>query len=296
MRYPTGVSDIDLTTLSPSWMRVDGDVGEEGEGTVAGAALAVGDVLGDANPDLVIGDPGGTNWAVSVGRVGVFPVAPQPSTVVPAVARITALPMYLSTTTVRVTWGATAHTSPVASFDVRHRRALWNGGFGGYATWRGATPATSATFTGAKGSTYCFSARARDTGGLASAWTGETCTAIPLDDRSLTRSGSWTAGTGSAYYQSTYLRSSTSGAKLTRTGVVAKRIALLATTCRTCGTVKLYWGSTLLKTISLYSKATVNKKLMTVATFTSARSGTLKIKVYSSGKKVIIDGVAIRRN
>ncbi len=30
--------------------------------------------------------------------------------------------------------------------------------------------------------------------------------------------------------------------------------------------------------------------------FTSARTGTLSIKVHSSGKKVVIDGVAIRRN
>jgi hypothetical protein len=31
----------------------------------------------------------------------------------------------------------------------------------------------------------------------------ETCTAILLDDRSLSRSGSWTDGTSSAYYRST---------------------------------------------------------------------------------------------
>ena len=93
------------------------------------------------------------------------------------------------------------------------------------------------------------------------------------------------AGTGSPYYRSTYVRSSSYGARLTRTGVVAKRIALLATTCRTCGTVKVYWGSTLLKTVSLYSATTVNKKVIPIKTFTTARSGTLKIKVVSSGKK-----------
>jgi hypothetical protein len=78
--------------------------------------------------------------------------------------------------------------------------------------------------------------------------------------------------------------------------VVAKRIALLATACSTCGTVRVYWGSTLLKTVSLYSATTVNKKLISVKTFTSARSGTLSIKITSSGKRVIIDGVAIRPN
>ena len=77
---------------------------------------------------------------------------------------------------------------------------------------------------------------------------------------------------------------------------MAKRIALVATTCSTCGKVRVYWGSTLLRTISLYSATTVNRKLITVTTFASTRTGTLSIKVYSSGKKVIIDGVAIHRN
>ncbi len=78
--------------------------------------------------------------------------------------------------------------------------------------------------------------------------------------------------------------------------MVAKRIAIVATTCSTCGTVRVYLGSTLLKTISLKSTTTVNRKLITVTTFTSARTGTLSIKVYSSGKKVVIDGVAIGRS
>jgi hypothetical protein len=120
--------------------------------------------------------------------------------------------------------------------------------------------------------------------------------AVPLDDRSLARYGTWAAGTGTSFYRSTYLRSYTAGARLVRTSVVAKRIAIVATTCSTCGSVRVYWGSTLLRTISLRSATTVNKKLITVTTFTSTRSGTLTIRVYSSGKKVIVDGVAIRRN
>jgi hypothetical protein len=77
---------------------------------------------------------------------------------------------------------------------------------------------------------------------------------------------------------------------------VAKRLAILATTCATCGSVRVYWGSTLLKTISLHSSTTVNRKLLTVATFSRARSGTLTIKVYSSGRRVLIDGLVVRRN
>ena len=119
---------------------------------------------------------------------------------------------------------------------------------------------------------------------------------MPLDDRSLSRVGAWTAGTSSSFYRSTFVRSSSSTAKLVRTGVVARRIAIVATTCPTCGTVKVYWGSTLLRTIKLTSATTVNRKLIAVTTVTSDRKGTLTIKVSSTGRKVIIDGVAIRRN
>jgi hypothetical protein len=230
----------------------------------------------------------------SVPSAAVTPSAPVVT--VPPTAAITALPTWLAATAVPVRWTAVAGSSPVASYDVRYRRAAWNGSFGPSVQWLSRTTATGATFPGSPGSTYCFSVQARDTLDAPSAWTAETCTAVPLDDRSLSRSGSWTSGTGSAYYRSTYRRSASHGAKLTRTGVVAKRIAIVATTCRTCGKVRVYWGSTLLRTINLYSSSTVNKKLITVTSFAGTRTGTLSVKVHSSGKKVIIDGVAIRRN
>jgi len=215
---------------------------------------------------------------------------------VPPTVVLGPLPMWAGSTAIDLEWNGTNGSWPIASYDVRYRRAAWNGSFGTYVTWKTATTTDWATFAASPGSTYCFSVRATDTVGGHSVWTAETCTAVPLDDRSLARAGSWSAGTGSAYYRSTYLRSSTSGARLTRTGVVARRIALVASTCSTCGIVRVYWGSTLLKTINLYSRTTVNQKLIAVTTFSSARTGTLKITVTSRGKRVIVDGVAIRRN
>ena len=213
----------------------------------------------------------------------------------PPTAMIASVPSLLATNTVPVHWSSTPGTAAVSSYDVRFRRAAWSGSYGVYGTWLSATVATGATFTGQPGYTYCISARARDALGYLSPWTGETCTSVPLDDRSLARSGSWTAATGGSYYRSTVLRSYSSGSALVRTNVVARQVALLATTCRTCGSVKVYWGKTLLRTVSLVSTRTTYRKVISVAIFTSAHSGTLTIKVSSSGRAVLIDGVVIRR-
>ena len=207
-------------------------------------------------------------------------------------ASVTALPTWQASNSLSVTWAGTPGTNPIASFDVRYRKAAYNGTFGTYATWLAATALSTSSFTTLPGTTYCFSALARDTLGGVSAWTAETCTAAPLDDRSLTRSGAWSLKTGSAYYRSTYLSSTSKGAKLTRTGVKARRIALVASTCSTCGSVQVYWGTKLLKTVSLKG-ATVNRKVFTIVTFAAVSSGTLSIKVSTTGKKVMIDGVIL---
>jgi hypothetical protein len=216
------------------------------------------------------------------------------ASVTPPTGSITALAPWLATNTVAVAWSGTPGTNPIASYDVRYRKAAYNAVMPAtYTLWQNATALTTANFTTAPGTTYCFSELARDNAANVSTWTAETCTAAPLDDRSLTKSGTWSAKTGSAYYRSTYLLSTKSGSKLTRTGVKVKRLALVATTCPTCGSVKVYLGTKLLKTVSLKSTATVNKKLISVYTFSAVTSGTLSIAVSTSGKKVMIDGVVI---
>lgn len=216
--------------------------------------------------------------------------------VCPPTTALSPTPPWVASASIPLVWSAMSVIGPVTSYDVRYRRAKWNSEFGPSITWQSGTSAVSATFTGTPGSTYCFGVRARDASGSVSAWPAETCAAIPLDDRSLTRSGRWVAGTGTAYYMGTYLRSSTVGSKLVRSGVVARRIALVVTTCATCGSVDVYWGSTRLKTINLYSAATVNRALVVVATFPSVRTGTLTISVRSHSGNVTIDGVAIGRS
>jgi hypothetical protein len=182
----------------------------------------------------------------------------------------------------------------MTGYDVRFRRASWNGSFGSFSYQSTSKPTLALPV--AAGSTYCFSVRARDALGYAStSWSPERCTAVPLDDRSLTRHGPWTSTTGSAYYLSTSSRSSAYGASLVRTSVKARRIAIVATTCPTCGSIRVYWGATLVRTISLRSSTTANGRTIAVVAFTSVRSGTVTVKVATSRRNVLIDGIAISR-
>ena len=228
-------------------------------------------------------DEATTSWTVD--RAAHPPTGPT--------ATFGALPAWLTSTAVSLRWGAAAGSSPVTTYDVRYRRAAWNGGFSPFVAWRFGTTAKSGSITGAKGSTYCFSARAYDVDGLVSAWSAESCTVVPLDDRSLAHTASWSLGTGTADFAGTYLRSSTPGASLTRPGVVTRRIDLVATACHGCGSVRVYWNGALVRTISLESATTVHRKLLAIATFGTTRTGTLVIVVVGS-RPVLIDGLATR--
>ena len=82
---------------------------------------------------------------------------------------------------------------------------------------------------------------------------------------------------------------------ISRSGVKAKRIALVVTTCSTCGKVKVYLGTDLLRTVSLKSSGTRKKVVVSIAAFSWMRSGTVKIKVVSKGKKVLVEGIGISK-
>ncbi len=145
-----------------------------------------------------------------------------------------------------------------------------------------------------KGYTYCLSARTRDNAGNTSEWSAERCTSIALDDRALSASGGWGRSTSSVYYGGTVTSTTRQGVTLTRTGVQTRRLALVATTCRGCGTVGVYWNGKLLRTISLNSSATSHRRVLTIADFGGVRSGTLTIRTLNTGR-TFVDGLALSR-
>ncbi len=195
-----------------------------------------------------------------------------------------------------VGWSSTDTGTGVATYDLRYRSARYDGGFGVETPWQSATSATSVAFTGSPGTTYCFSARARDRAGNVSAWSAETCTALPVDDRTLAAaSGTWLRRSADGYFRRTYSTAARKGAALVLPGVQVRRLALLATRCPTCGTVQIFWNGTLLKQVSLAAPTLEKKQLLTLGPFPSLQEGTVRMRVSSSGRPVRIDGLAASR-
>ncbi len=277
--------------------------------------------MDDAGNDLHAATPAGTYAAVAVGWSHACAQRTDGTVVCwgngglpgPLVTTSPLRPLQ-ATTKIPLRWSGYPLFTPIASYSVKYWDSGWNAGNSDDSvpfpdpdedlqpdedsqpiTWRSATRATHGTFAGSPGHTYCFEVTSRDAEGLVSepAWPG--CTAIPLDDRSLRRSGDWTPLTGSRFYQSTALRSSKRGATLRLDGVTSSGIALLATTCPSCGSVEVRLGGELLEKVSLRSPRTMNRRLLVVFWDDGQCEcgGTLAVKVVTRGKPVIIDGIAL---
>jgi hypothetical protein len=162
--------------------------------------------------------------------------------------------------------------------------------------WKVGATAANALLSGSAGHTYCFKVRARDLAGNVSAWSAETCTALPLDNPAFKHAIGWTKRTDAGYYLNTYSTTTRRGATLTRAGVQAKALVLVATRCPSCGVVKVYWDTGVFKRVSLVARVTRKKELIPIAAFPYVRTTSLRIVVASSRRPVRIDGLVARRH
>jgi hypothetical protein len=209
---------------------------------------------------------------------------------------LASIPAFTQFTSQRITYAAVDNRTGVSTYDVRWQRGGPNTPYGAWHYWGSwqNTTSTAKTLTGMDaGYTYCFSVRVRDKAGNISAWSQPLCTARMFDDRSFTATPSWSRPGGKAgFYGKTYSRSSSYGAKLTKSGQHT-RVAVTALKCPTCGTMQIYSGSTLLKTLSLKSSSTG------ITTWISkvrpVRNATVMVKVVSKGKPVVVDSFGMVR-
>lgn len=215
-----------------------------------------------------------------------------PDTVAPVSVKLTGVPAVTLGTSVTPTFSATDATNGIASYAVSYRRAAVNSGYSAATVKTLTKPAAIAV---SRGYSYCFSVRATDRAGNTSAPTPEQCVMVPLDDRSLTRSSGFAPVTSSAYYAGTATKATAKGQTLTRTGVTSiRQLTVIGTACPTCGVVDVLVAGRKVGAVSFASRTTVNHKAFTLPAF-SVRSGTVQLKVTSSGKPVVVDGLGFRK-
>jgi hypothetical protein len=217
---------------------------------------------------------------------------------VSATAVSTLNPLSTPTTASQVTlsWTQPITASALSSFDVRWQSATPATAFTSWqypAGWSALTATSVGSGALAVGTTYCYSVRAHNLARGTGPWSPAQCVTRPADDRAFTASAGWTRpAPDGRFYASTYSDSTRTGATLTLSGTQVSRLSLLATRCPTCGTVGVYVGTTLVGTINLAATTTQRQVLFAIAPF-SYRTGTVTVKVTSSGRLVQVDGVAI---
>ena len=201
----------------------------------------------------------------------------------PAAATIGALAPFQTSQSFSPTWSATDVGSGIKNFDIRYRQAASNSSsFSGYTAWQSATPALTAVFNGTAGSTTCFSGRARDNASWLGVYGAESCTATPLDDTALTRSGSWSTTSAADLYGGSASRTTSVGSTLTSPTMVGKQFGVLVTKQSGGGTIQLRWNGGTKVTQSLSAASRQPKQLVSF-TLASVQSGTLQVYVSGSG-------------
>lgn len=194
-----------------------------------------------------------------------------------------------------VGWTGVDNETGLGSFSLRIRQLNVAGATASDMTAAYDPSQTSAAFNGAPGYAYCFDVSATDLAPAPNtAGSAARCTGVPLDERAMAYKGTWSKKSGSSYYLGTYSLSKTQGAYLvTKTSARARRIYLVATKCHGCGTVEVYIGKTLLKRLSLDASSTRRKQIIKIYDSATLKSGAVKIRVYSSGKPVYIEGLGL---
>ncbi|MEZ0578063.1 hypothetical protein [Nocardioides sp. MH1] len=231
-------------------------------------------------------------WAeTSDGRRSVVAEATVTVDTVAPTVTMSAPPIFPPTRSVAVAWTGADATTGIRGYDLRRRRTPLVGAISDWTT-PVSTLALSRTYDDlAEGATYCFEVRATDRATNVGSW-ARRCTAIPVDDRSLSRSAGWSEVAAPGWLDDTALETTERGASVFRRATT-RRVALTALTCPTCGAVAVLVGGTEVGRIDLSAPST-QRRLLTLPPFAVA-TGALVVKVVSDGKLVRIDSVSSSR-
>jgi hypothetical protein len=118
---------------------------------------------------------------------------------------------------------------------------------------------------------------------------------MPVNDRTLDRRGRWKRTSPDGAYRGTAIRARARGSALVLKGVRARHLALVASTCSRCGKVAVYRGGKRLAVLDL-GRPSARHVVLKVKRFGRVVGPfTIRIKVLSRGKPVMIEGLGVSR-
>ncbi|GAA5123667.1 hypothetical protein GCM10023339_43930 [Alloalcanivorax gelatiniphagus] len=141
--------------------------------------------------------------------------------------------------------------------------------------------------------THRFTVAAVDAAGNRDATPATRSWTVPLASRALEHGKGWTDKRSTAAYAGSYAVSRRRGAVLSTRVRGARTVALVASTGRGHGTVKVYAGRKLLRTVRLSARTTATRTVLPVATLPAAWSGRIRVVVARPGKQVRIEGLGV---
>ncbi|MGE3813100.1 MAG: M4 family metallopeptidase, partial [Candidatus Nanopelagicales bacterium] len=191
----------------------------------------------------------------------------------------------------RFTWSAT-DDGVIDRYVVRSRTAAAGAALPAWGPASTVSAATrSRTFAAAPGTVTCLQVTAVDKAGRSSAAVAR-CTSNPVDDRSLTRSGTWADTASSAAYLGTLSTSKSAGASLGLNAVNGNGLALIVAAKPGGGTIGVYVGTKKVATVSTSATTAVSKRTVYVATG-KLTGANIRLKVESPGTGVAVDGLSV---
>ena len=162
-------------------------------------------------------------------------------------------------------------------------------------TLDGAPHACSSSATelvGLAAGTHRFTVAAVDAAGNRDATPATRSWTVPARSTALKHGKGWKQKRSARAYGGSYAVSSRRGAVLSTRVRGATSIALVATTARRHGTVKVYAGKKLLRTVRLAARRTSTRQVLPVATLPAPWTGKIRIVVAGAGQ-VRIEGLGV---
>ena len=184
-------------------------------------------------------------------------------------------------------WAATDPTSPIVGYQVQRSR---DGG-----AWTGTIDRTGAqkevVLALAFGSSYRFRVRALDRAGNWSPWaeTSTTTRVSAVDDRSssISRTGSWVGASSTSAYKSTVIGTTHARARLSLR-FTGKGVAVVGSTGANRGTANVYIDGVFIRTISMWSKSTLSRRVVFERYFPAGGTHTITFEATGRGTHPLV--------